>query len=109
MLQMTITTLFSPSTPKSFYLWKTTELEAGYRRHQDVELYLGEIVYDSLGKVSAELERKRPVKCQTPTSTAPKKKSKSINVKAVRYETLHALKTKRKLNIVYNLTKDKSE
>lgn len=106
---MIIPTLFSPSTPKSFYLWKTTELEAGYRRHQDVELYLGEIVYDSLGKVSAELERKRPVKSQTPKSTAPKKKSKSINVKAVRYETLHALKTKRKLNIVYNLTKDKSE
>lgn len=86
------------------------ELKPGYRLYQDVELYLGKIAYDS-GMDSTILPiEKKPAKPRikkkpgVSKNTTSKKTSPTGN--SVHYPNLPNYKDKRRLKIIYNISKD---
>ncbi|WP_156832006.1 hypothetical protein [Kaistella palustris] len=84
------------------------ELKQGYRLYEDLELYLGKIAYDSLADSAAIPAERKPAKqrikrkpADLDTST---KKSQTAN--SVHYPDLPKYKDKRRLKIIYNITKE---
>lgn len=86
------------------------ELQPGYRLYQDIELYLGKIAYDSLADIPILPIEKKPAKPRSKKKPGESKKTTSEKTSptgnSVHYHNLPNYKDKRRLKIIYNISKD---